>query len=132
MPDRRRILLARVDDSLKAAFGPARAAWPGVAMEWERFAQVAQRHLPEADPLHLPDLYLASACADGDATAWKLLDAQLLTAVPALVRRIDASPAFGDEVRQRLRTRLAVAPGGGSGSIGEYAGRGALKSWLHV
>ena len=101
-------------------------------MGWERFAEVAARHLPETDALHLADLYLASACADGDAKAWQLLDQRLLSTVPGLVRRIDASPAFGDEVRQRLRAQLGVAPAGGSGTIGGYAGRGALKSWLHI
>jgi RNA polymerase sigma-70 factor (ECF subfamily) len=132
MPGRPHCIVVSVDDELQAAFARARAAWPGVAMSWERFREVAARHLPDADPGHLADLYLASACADGDATAWQLLDHHLLSAIPVLLRRIDASAAFGDEVRQRLRTRLAVSPSGGSGTIGDYAGRGALKSWLHI
>jgi RNA polymerase sigma-70 factor, ECF subfamily len=126
------VSLPAVDDELKAAFARARAAWPGVAMGWERFREVAGRHLSDTDPLHLGDLYLASACAGGDGAAWQLLDQHFLSSVAGQVRRIDAAPAFGDEVRQRLRTRLAVAPDGGSGTIGEYAGRGALKSWLQI
>jgi RNA polymerase sigma-70 factor (ECF subfamily) len=116
-----------VDDERK---DDARKSWPGVQLGWDRFQELAARHLAEAE--HLGDLYLATACAVGDAEAWRHLDEQFLSAVPAFVHRVDASPAFADEVRQQLRARLAVSPDGGAGTIAEYAGRGALKSWLHI
>jgi RNA polymerase sigma-70 factor (ECF subfamily) len=77
------------------------------------------------------DLHLAVACAHGVRGAHEAYEEECLGArsVRAAIRRIDPSPAFGDEVRQVLRERLFVpAPG----HIAEYSGRGALASWTRV
>jgi RNA polymerase sigma-70 factor, ECF subfamily len=120
-----------VGDEHTARLDEARATWPGLSLTPERFLEL-HREAPADEALHLPDLFLATACAEGDARALALLDAQFLSAVPAFVQRIDRAPAFAEEVRQILRTRLLVGTDGGRPVIGEYAGRGALKSWLHV
>jgi RNA polymerase sigma-70 factor (ECF subfamily) len=91
----------------------------------------------DADPdaglaaLHASDLYLATACSDGDAGALAAFVAHILIRVGDFVARVDRSAAFVDEVRQRLRERMRVARGGRPG-ICAYAGRGALASWVHV
>jgi RNA polymerase sigma-70 factor (ECF subfamily) len=47
----------------------------------------------------------------------------------AVLGRIDSSPAFVDEVRQRLRVHLFV---GGQPKIAEYRGAGSLAAWVRV
>jgi RNA polymerase sigma-70 factor (ECF subfamily) len=98
-------------------------------LEWTRFREAVG---DAGESLHFGDLYLALACAEGDAAALKHLETNFLSAVGGFVRRIDPSPAFAEEVAQRLRARLLVGEAGQRPVIGEYAGRGALKSWLHV
>jgi RNA polymerase sigma-70 factor (ECF subfamily) len=75
------------------------------------------------------DLDLAQACAGGDVVALRRFDDEVLRPAIAAVRSIDASPAFVDEVGQRLRERLLV---GESPLIKQYAGRGALRGWVAV
>jgi RNA polymerase sigma-70 factor (ECF subfamily) len=55
-----------------------------------------------------------------------------LSRVPALVRRIDASPQFADDVAQDMRNALLVPEGGAGRRIAEYSGRGALSNWIRV
>jgi len=80
------------------------------------------------------DLELARACADGDVAALRRFDDEVLRPAVMAVRTIDASPAFVDEVRQRLRTKLLVGDGtvAGAPHIKQYAGRGALRAWVGV
>ncbi len=54
------------------------------------------------------DLRLARAAAHGEPAAIAGVEALLADLGPA-VRRIDGSPAFGDEVRRAARVRLLVA-----------------------
>jgi RNA polymerase sigma-70 factor (ECF subfamily) len=118
--------------ALDAWFDEGRAAWPAVSLARERFAaHVARLGLAEDETLHVGDLYLACACADGDATAVRALDAQLISAVPGFVARVDSSATFGADVAQAVRSHLLVGASG-TGAIASYAGRGALKSWIHV
>jgi RNA polymerase sigma-70 factor (ECF subfamily) len=111
-----------------------RFAHPHVALSRAAFDE----HLdgladPSASPLaHAEDLFLACACARGLPAALASFDA-LLDAVPGWVRRVDDSPDFADEVRQRLRERLLVRPeGGGAPRIAEYSGAGTLRAWLRI
>jgi len=115
------------DDELRRAFADARAAWPGLgAVPFELFAAHAQGRSPGA---HGRDLYLACACALGDAAAIGELDRSYLGVVADAVARIDRSPDFADEVRQVLRDRLLV---GDEPKIRDYRGTGALAGWLRT
>ncbi len=115
----------------------AQDRWPGVVVDAARFAE----RLAECAPVdgagsdgvvpHATDLYLAMACATGDPRALQLFDESFLVKVSAFIARVDRSPAFADEVRQRLRDTLLV-PKTGRAGIAAYAGRGALVSWVHV
>src|SRR5262249_28546736 len=117
-----------------ARFDEARAVSPEVVIAFVRFAEYVEARLPAEltdEDLHLDDLYLACGCALGDREANRLLDERILSQVPLMVARIDAAAPFGDEVAQAVRTKLLVGAGGRP-AIGDYTGRGALKSWVHV
>ncbi len=110
----------------------ARTRWPGVAVDAARFTQRwAECWRDDVPPPHAVDLYLAIACACGDANALALFDQHFLSKVAAFVARVDRSPAFADEIRQRLRESLLVGKSGRPG-IATFSGRGALSSWVHV
>jgi RNA polymerase sigma-70 factor (ECF subfamily) len=114
---------------LTAAFKDAQAAWPGVGLEETEFARAVTERAAGDDlaELQTSDLYLATACARGDARAHQLFEAELLSKVPTFLSRLRLPAFLVDEVRQRLRETLLM-PGGLSG----YSGRGALSSWLRV
>jgi len=83
------------------------------------------------EQLHLSDLYLAFACAEGDTHALRSFGT-LLSTVAGAVRSVDGAPAFVDEILQRLRTRVLVPEDGRSARILDYAGRGSLENWLRA
>ena len=127
-----------VEVRLAGLLAEARGRWPGLSVDARHFiahwaAQIARSgELSTAlDQLHLPDLYLAFACAEGDEAALRSLGT-LLTAVAGAVRSVDASPSFVDEILQRLRTRVLVSEDGGPPRILDYAGRGSLENWLRA
>lgn len=78
------------------------------------------------------DLELVAACLAGDEAALTRLESDVIGAVGPTIARIDSSPAFGDEVRQRLRIKLLVGEGGRRPGLASYEGRGSLSSWVHV
>lgn len=110
-------------------------AFPDLAVDADRFAaHVEARLAPGGDPasLHAADLYLACACAAGDARAVAAFDARYAAEIPAFLAGVERSPAAIEEVRQLVRERLFVAPPGKDPKIAEYSGRGSLASWLRV
>jgi len=123
--------LARVQDRL-------RAAWPRLPLPFEAFVPRLQECAvePEDDPIaaiervHVEDLYLALACQRGCSEALARFDREFIAPLDVAVRHVEASAAFVDEVRQALRTKLLVPPGGGK--LSHYAGRGELRAWLRV
>jgi RNA polymerase sigma-70 factor (ECF subfamily) len=114
---------------LAAAFKDAQAGWPGVLLDETEFARAVSERSEgdELAELRTSDLYLATACAHGDARAHQLFEAELLSKVPAFLSRLRLPAFLVDEVKQRLRESLLM-PGGLAG----YSGRGALSSWLRV
>src|SRR6266568_1884503 len=102
-----------IDSALRRAHAAGHAAWPDVPLDAEAFAaHVADRVRTRPDvekaigALHAADLFLACACSRGIPTALAHFERVQLSRVPALVRRIDASPAFADEVAQAMREAL--------------------------
>jgi RNA polymerase sigma-70 factor (ECF subfamily) len=110
---------------LDSSFAPSRAGSIATCF----LPSVGSRRVSERGE-HDDDHALAQAAARGDAAAVRRIDEMLADLGPA-VRRVDASPAFADEVRQAVRVRLLVADGGVP-RIAAYAGRGPLRAWLHV
>jgi RNA polymerase sigma-70 factor (ECF subfamily) len=88
--------------------------------------------LAELELIRSPQLWLAWACAQGDARAIELLESTELSRMPAFIARVDRSPAFIDEVLQQLRDHLLVRRGTRPPGIADYAGRGELGGWLRV
>ncbi len=128
-----------LEDRLRALWARGQSAWPAVELTGEDFARYLAGHLPvDTDPaaflseVHPEDVYLACACALGLPAALSAFDQAILSAVPAFVAQVDPSPAFADEVRQLLRTRLFLGTEGTPPRISQYAGTGSLRSWVRT
>jgi RNA polymerase sigma-70 factor (ECF subfamily) len=116
-------------NTVEIVFESGSAAWPEVHFGVEAVAQSLSAKTSAQELMHPADLYLALACAAGIPAALSIFERHLLSEVAAFVARINPSPAFADEVRQRLRERLLVGP---SARIAEYRGNGPLGAWLRV
>jgi len=128
-----------LDARLGALLDEARAAWPGVALDPAVFVAHLAERLPEGedvapalDQVNAADLYLACACAHGVDGAIEALDQACFPAVAAAARRVDSSPAFIDDVCQKVRHKLFVGQGEAGPKIASYTGAGALRGWLGV
>lgn len=110
----------------------ARAAWPDLPDVSEAFVRRAEVTLAGGPRVVGPDLYLACALTAGDADAHRAFERTIIPALEPSLRRIDPSPAFGDEVKQALRDRLFVAVDGAEPRIAAYTARGPLKAWVRV
>jgi RNA polymerase sigma-70 factor, ECF subfamily len=129
---------AELEARLAEQLADAEARWPEITVDLQRFATHWAAQLARAndlgtamEQLHLSDLYLAFACAEGDATALRSFGT-LLSSVAGAVRSVDGAPSFVDEILQRLRTRVLVPEDGRSARILDYAGRGTLENWLRA
>jgi RNA polymerase sigma-70 factor (ECF subfamily) len=87
----------------------------------------------EVAAVHAADLLLARSCALGVAAAIDRFEQDLLGLVSAAGRKLSMSPEQNDELRQQVRMKLLV-PGsnGAAPKIGNYAGTGALRSWVYA
>jgi RNA polymerase sigma-70 factor (ECF subfamily) len=126
---------AELEHTLSQMWAAGRAAWPGVEVGAAEYAEHVSRcgsTAGELSRLHAADLYLACACARDRPGALLAFERAYLAQVPAYVAGLGLSASQVDEVRQRLRERLLVAPAGASARIAGYAGRGALSGWVRV
>lgn len=130
-----------VEAQLVALWRDGAAAWPGLVLAPPALA----RHLGRCWPLdsaalafltaaapRAADLYLACACAVGDAAALATFEQHLLVEVGDYVAHLDRSPAFADEVRQALRERLLWGGGGAPPRIASFGGRGSLRGFVRA
>ncbi|WP_426751568.1 sigma-70 family RNA polymerase sigma factor [Myxococcus sp. Y35] len=124
-----------LEDALAGLVREAREAWPRVDMDVEAFlAHVAER-LPSTGEvgevlarLRAGDLFLAFACARGDARAVEAFEAHVLSQVRTWLPR--EAPSLVDELRQVLSQRLLVPVDGGAPKLASYSGRGPLEQWV--
>src|SRR5262249_39111524 len=94
----------RAVTAVDRAYETARAAWPGVELDLEVFARwIGERG--DVAKLNARDLYLACACAHGDATALATFDERVLPAIDSALARSGAA-RIAAEVKQRLREKL--------------------------
>jgi RNA polymerase sigma-70 factor (ECF subfamily) len=110
-------------------FQQGNAAHPDVDLSVKAIAEWLDAQSMDAQVEHPADLYLALACAARVPSAIAVLEHQFLAALDPHVMRIDPSPTFVDEVKQRLRERLLV---GAAPRMFAYRGRGPLGAWLRV
>jgi len=123
------------DEVLEAAFEAGRQAWPMVTVVPATFKTwLVDRFTTDAEVEHAPtnDLYLACACADGDAPALAEFEAHHLGEVAIAAAKLRAAPGIADEARQVVRDLLFVAKPGRAAAISTYAGRGDLRGWVRV
>jgi RNA polymerase sigma-70 factor (ECF subfamily) len=120
-------------DSGEEAVARAHAVWPSDWVSAPTFVEYLRaRAGDEGDEIAVADLYLACACALGVGAAHEAFVRTILIEVDAHVTRFDPSPAFKDEVRQRLAEKLLVAAPGKTPAIVEYAGRAPLSAWVRI
>jgi RNA polymerase sigma-70 factor (ECF subfamily) len=123
-----------LEQSLQSMLRRGLAAWPALRVPEQVFARDLGKRVGdrarELTSLHAEDLYLACACANGEARAQAELDKLLPEACASLPG--DGSQTFADEVRQILRQKLLVPTEEGPARIQSYSGEGSLRSWLRV
>lgn len=129
----------RLEAAVARAASAGRARWPGVAVtDTELLTWLAERCPDGSDPvealasMHTDDLYLACACARGDARAIALFESEILPAARPAIARIDSDPEAISETIAELRVRLLVDGEAGPARIRSYIGRGPLTSWVQV
>jgi RNA polymerase sigma-70 factor (ECF subfamily) len=121
----------------------SRDAWPGVVVAEDEFVAYLEAHAHRsgtggkmaaefASDLHWADLYLACACARGDAVALAAFERAFFPDIDAAVAKLGTGAPPCDEVRQRLRLKLFVAERGTLPKIAEYSGRGELRTWVRI
>jgi len=131
--------MEEIESALRALDAVGRAEWPEIPLSAEAFAaHVADRVRGRSDvagnlgTLHAADLFLACACSLGITAALAAFERVHLSRVPSLVRRVDSSSSFADDVAQAMRERFLVPVKGGCSRIAEYSGRGPLSNWVRV
>ncbi|HEY5949635.1 MAG TPA: sigma-70 family RNA polymerase sigma factor [Kofleriaceae bacterium] len=125
--------------ALAAALAEAKATWPNVRVDEDAWraalAELAPEPLDPAKPLGevlVADHYLAFACAAGDPTAVAQCDAILVREAGFAADGTRMHASVRDEATQIVRAQLLAPREHRPPAIGDYAGRGALRSWLRV
>lgn len=112
---------------IDAAIAAARATWPDIHVDTARFAAHLGDEIAERD---IADLYLAFACAAGDAAALAALDRSYLANLRGPLGKIGLRDGAIDEVLQLVREELLVVADDRPARILSYSGRGTLHGWL--
>lgn len=86
---------------------------------------------PPAD-IHAEDLYVCAAALGGNQDAIRTLRENGRPVLAGYLRRIDPSPAFVDEVEDRLWDAVLVGTVDAAPKLISYAGRGPLAGWLGI
>lgn len=128
-----------IDAALVAICEDAERAWPEIALSRPTFvAHVAGRLERGADvrdelrSVRATDLYLACACAAGDAQAIAVFERQHLAYAERVVTRMGMPPAIVDELKQLLRVRFFIGESDRRPRILAYRGRGDLQRWVRA
>lgn len=117
---------------------------PGIEGEPELFTERLGQEIASKNPttwedvqaslleVDAPGVYLAAACAAGDAAAIARFEALYFTKLPATLRSMGAQPADIDDVLSAVRERLFVAKGGEHARVLSVSGRGSLEKLCRV
>ena len=131
---------ADLDALLTAQLAAIADAWPTLAIDEPRYlAHLAARVRARTDEpaerivrtMPAADLYLAAACSDGDTDALAQFRDVLVPAIRHALGKLGMAPAQIDEAVQQVQIMVFVGDGRPP-QIGEYGGRGTLRSWLRT
>jgi RNA polymerase sigma-70 factor (ECF subfamily) len=141
---------------LASSFESAKRAWPTTHVSREVFDAYLRSHvstpyvrvhtstqesLPTTERIesqfafervHVTDLYLACACARGDAAAIAAFEAQFFGAIERTGARMALGADLVEDLKQSLRIKLFSRRNGAEPGIFDYSGRGSLKRWFNV
>jgi RNA polymerase sigma-70 factor (ECF subfamily) len=133
---RRQLDSDALEEQLAAIVTRAKEKWPGLDVPVSGYlAHVASKLDGATDINHAlsrlktDDLYIAFACARGDAAAVTRLEAKVRDDVHKALAPFRLDAGTRDEVVQRLRERLFVSHGKVARVAG-YAGTGPLSGWV--
>jgi RNA polymerase sigma-70 factor, ECF subfamily len=118
---------------LTALVDAARAAWPALELDSQRFCEYLGERAGAIEALASlkgADLYLACGCVDGNPIAMTAFDA-LVNAVADKLRRLAPNEDVLADAKQQVR-QLMLPRAERSSEIGKYTGRGALAGWLRI
>jgi RNA polymerase sigma-70 factor, ECF subfamily len=128
-----------LEATLRAIVDQARTAWPGLVVEPAAFVRTVAQRLSTDVPLHDglaalrgPDLYLARACASGDATAIEAFESTFADEIERSVEKMAGDAIRSDDFKQEFRQKLFLGKEGGGPKISEYSGRGSLRRWVRI
>jgi RNA polymerase sigma-70 factor (ECF subfamily) len=120
------------------AIRSAQHAFPTVVLPPDVFIAYLHERMPTGIPepvalrqMHTADLYLACACARGDACALATFDAHCLHGLDRVLLKMGIGADMTAEVKQDIRRRVLVGEGGPPQIVG-FSGRGDLRSWVRV
>lgn len=82
--------------------------------------------------VHVEDLALAWACAEGHAAAIEELERLHFDVVEVALARLPDAAAQAEEIKQQLRDALFMGPAGRRPKIAQYSGLGSLRAWLRI
>jgi RNA polymerase sigma-70 factor (ECF subfamily) len=130
-------LLAALEASLAEVTARGAAAHLDIQLDGALFASHLGRcgaPIKTAAPMaiHAEDLFLAAAALFGDDTAVSKLWRVHRPVLAGYLRYIDVSPAFFDEVEQRLWDATLVGRDGAPPKLATYSGQGALAGWIGI
>jgi RNA polymerase sigma-70 factor (ECF subfamily) len=120
---------------LERALFVGRQRWPALALDRDVLSAYLRARVPAGAAVSdetLGDLYMACACLANVPGALAAFNGAYLAAAPALTRSYDPSPAFADDVCQKVREALFVAKNGTPAKIAQYDGEGPLARWVAV
>jgi RNA polymerase sigma-70 factor, ECF subfamily len=122
---------ARLEATLAALSAGAAGAWPAVAVPADAYVRhLAERaeSLEQLAELDAAGLWLACACARGDAAAVRLFDQTYRADVARVLGRIGVAGML-DEVAAGVLAMLFV---GSPPGIAAFRGTGELRAWVRV
>ena len=129
-------LRAEIEAAITAAVRSGAAQWPDFAVDPRAFASAMARSVVRGwesvvalSELHATDLYLAQACASGDAKAIAAFERAHAATIAGALRALRIADDVAADIAQDVREKLFV---GAPGKIATYTGRAALASWLRT
>jgi RNA polymerase sigma-70 factor (ECF subfamily) len=118
------------EDELASLCERGEQSHPGLDHKRGDFVQcLAVRGEAPDDP---GELYLASACASGSASALRVFADRYLDAAIEAVRHMHLPAELADDVKQKTSEKLLLAKDGELPKVVRYAGRGKLRGLIKV